>query len=658
MGIGHTVVLTCGMTISTASGGGVIAVNRVDDAPAVDPLLGPDTDPGTPGDQITLRSAIQHINTLPLSGSYVIELLPATFYPLTVAGHGEQNAETGDLDIKRNLTIRAPDSTATVDADGLGDRVFDVVGPVALRLERVRTFNGTAVPGTSGVETGGGIRSIAGSLVELGSRSSVANCSATGDPDAHGGGIDAGGELRLVPGEDSGLSISLCHAEGDGGGIRVAGMLTLEGDVAIGGCNAAGDGGGVHINGPATLRGRSEDFPAEIFQNTASGAGGGLYLAPEAGPMDARHMFFRLCTADTGGAAALHARAAVADTLVETAHARNGASFWVSGDTTLERVLSRYGIASEHGGSSFVATGGSLQIVDASIEDNEARLSGGSIFVDTGATLRAVRSTIHDGFVTERGANILNLGSTRLEASRVISGRFTGDGAGEGAGVYNAGSLVAINTFIAVNGFNSQRGGALFNSGDAYLVHCNLLENTGNSGTLVENSGTVEMSHCVVRTSPEGAAVSGEPIDSLGWNLDVLGAAGLSGPGDLAGTPLEPADPSFAGFVFPFIESMPVVPLSPCLDAGNSSASVDDRGIPILTDFSGNPRAIGAPDIGITETCTTDFVQPFGVINFFDVSGFIHAWQQGQPTADFAEPLGSFDFFDIAAFLARFNDGC
>lgn len=484
-------------------------------------------------------------------------------------------------------------------------------------------------------------------------------CSATGGPEAHGGGIDAGGDLLLPFETDPGFSVVECYAEGDGGGIRVAGSLVIDRrQLHMSRCEAGRNGGGIHASGTVDIRGRSDVFPAEFVRSRASGSGGGLFLAPDAGPMDAEFLLFKFCSADSGGAMALHAAATITGTTTESNSARDGASLWIAGDVSLHRVLSRYEIAFERGGSAYIDEGGTLQIADSRIEDNEAGLSAGSIFVGPGASLNVSRSTIHDGFVTERGANIVNLGTTRLDASRVVSGRFTGDGAGEGGGVYNAGSFVAINSFISYNGFRSRRGGALFNTGDAYLVHCNLLENTGESGSLVNNLGTLGMSHCVVRASPTGSTVAGLSIDSTGWNLDVDGSAALSGPGDRAGTPLEPADPVFTGFVFPLADSLPVLPLSPCLDAGDPSGSVDEQGRPILTDFSGNPRAIGMPDIGMTETCTTDFAQPTGTLNFFDVSGFLQAWQQGLAGADFAEPQGSFDFFDIAAFLARFADGC
>ncbi len=46
-----------------------------------------------------------------------------------------------------------------------------------------------------------------------------------------------------------------------------------------------------------------------------------------------------------------------------------------------------------------------------------------------------------------------------------------------------------------------------------------------------------------------------------------------------------------------------------------------------------------------------------GVLNFFDVSAFLTAFNATDPSADFNND-GMFNFFDVSAFLAEFNAGC
>lgn len=56
--------------------------------------------------------------------------------------------------------------------------------------------------------------------------------------------------------------------------------------------------------------------------------------------------------------------------------------------------------------------------------------------------------------------------------------------------------------------------------------------------------------------------------------------------------------------------------------------------------------------------CQADLAEPFGTLDFFDVSAFLSAFNTQDSAADLAEPFGSFDFFDVSAFLAAFNAGC
>jgi subtilisin family serine protease len=57
-------------------------------------------------------------------------------------------------------------------------------------------------------------------------------------------------------------------------------------------------------------------------------------------------------------------------------------------------------------------------------------------------------------------------------------------------------------------------------------------------------------------------------------------------------------------------------------------------------------------------TCPADLAEPFGTLNFFDVSAFLAAYNGQDPAADFAEPFGTFNFFDVSAFLGSYNAGC
>ena len=53
-----------------------------------------------------------------------------------------------------------------------------------------------------------------------------------------------------------------------------------------------------------------------------------------------------------------------------------------------------------------------------------------------------------------------------------------------------------------------------------------------------------------------------------------------------------------------------------------------------------------------------DLAPPYGSLNFFDVSAFLTAFNNQDPSADLAAPFGVFNFFDVSAFLTAFTGGC
>lgn len=53
----------------------------------------------------------------------------------------------------------------------------------------------------------------------------------------------------------------------------------------------------------------------------------------------------------------------------------------------------------------------------------------------------------------------------------------------------------------------------------------------------------------------------------------------------------------------------------------------------------------------------SDLAEPFGTLNFFDVSAFLSAFNAGDPSADINND-SVFNFFDISGFLNAFNAGC
>lgn len=59
----------------------------------------------------------------------------------------------------------------------------------------------------------------------------------------------------------------------------------------------------------------------------------------------------------------------------------------------------------------------------------------------------------------------------------------------------------------------------------------------------------------------------------------------------------------------------------------------------------------------VYQACYGDFAQPFGVMDFFDISAFLDLYSSNDMRADM-DQSGTLDFFDISAFISAMQDGC
>ncbi len=63
-------------------------------------------------------------------------------------------------------------------------------------------------------------------------------------------------------------------------------------------------------------------------------------------------------------------------------------------------------------------------------------------------------------------------------------------------------------------------------------------------------------------------------------------------------------------------------------------------------------------DFPVPPCNAADLAPPFASLTFADITAFLAAFNQQDPTADLAAPLGAFTFADISAFLVAFSAGC
>jgi predicted outer membrane repeat protein len=225
-------------------------VNTFADTVAVNLVTGQDS-----SGNVSLRSALMAANSQ--SGADTI-VLPAGTYALTLAGPGNDNDATGELDITDALTLRGAGPAGTViDASGLVNaRAFHVEANITVALSGVTITGGNEAPLAIGGEIpgqGGGIYS-AGTLT-------LTNCvlshnQATGDVGSAG---------YYIPPE---IVFPSPGGPGEGGGLYVAGgSASITGSTFLANQATGGRGGDWH--GLGTTGGAAG----------GQGAGGGLYAA-------------------------------------------------------------------------------------------------------------------------------------------------------------------------------------------------------------------------------------------------------------------------------------------------------------------------------------------------------------------------------------------
>ena len=218
----------------------------------------------TAGGDCTLRAAIQEANAL--TGARVITL-PAGTYTLTIAGRGEFDAATGDLNIGPNgITINGASATSTIiDANGI-DRAFQSFEG-SLTLNDLTVRNGTP-------NDFGGCLNISFTPLTL-NRVVVTNCNAGATA---GGGIIVFGPSTLTV-TDTTITGNLTTTLGGGVYLSYDTTATISRTTISG--NSAANGAGLAFIGfdgsPSTLTLTN----TTISGNTATSSGGAMYVAAD-----------------------------------------------------------------------------------------------------------------------------------------------------------------------------------------------------------------------------------------------------------------------------------------------------------------------------------------------------------------------------------------
>jgi RHS repeat-associated protein len=378
-----------------------------------------DTDPATPGDQISLRGAIQELNSLAgwdgtgepvinsLDGHILFSRSIDTEFDarLSINGAGEDLAAMGDLDVFGMLTIRGRideggNRTTRIDAEGTTegfvDRIFHIHPDSHLRFESIVVTGGYLVDDATADSLRGAVILNDGSTLELlNAEMSVADGTAlTGE--AHQGGVlyTRGGDVLF-----SHSTLSLAWAETGGVAYVESGNLVIE-DSKLSTASARLRGGGVFLESGTLAIHRSE-----LSHLLAVERGGAIYnLGGSVHITDNSVLAFNgsgECLADTVtvGGAVYNAESLLIDggAVLEANHANHGGGVYNSGDLTIrDAKLLRNLAASEttgRGGAVYNAPTGSTIIERTAFRENNSAWQGNAVFNDNGS-VTIIESTI------------------------------------------------------------------------------------------------------------------------------------------------------------------------------------------------------------------------------------------------------------------------
>ncbi len=391
------------------------------------------------GGNCTLRAAVMEANAS--AGPDTIELLADT-YALTIAGVGEDDAATGDLDLKGDLTIigAGPDITS-IDAVQSDDRVFDIQFSANVNISGVTARNSPV-----GGLLNSGTLSITNSIISRNKRGIYNNLSAkltlkdsevSGNTAAHSAGIYSFGEMTII---NSTISDNKASSTG-GGGIVNNGEMTIT-NSEVSGNSAVVIGGGIINEGVITITNST------VSDNEAHYSSGGIHNSSQGtltltdSEVSGNNGYTYGGGLSNGGAMTI-TNSTVSDNWTISIQdsqdsPRAGGGIYNSGDTSIMNSTISGNQTPLAGGG--IRNYGRINLINSTISGNQAKGSGGGIYNDANGTLDAHNATIV--------SNTANADAVGLSSN--------------GGGINNAGGTANLfNTILGLNIHVIESGGFL-----------------------------------------------------------------------------------------------------------------------------------------------------------------------------------------------------
>lgn len=584
------------------------------------------------GTHCTLRAAIQEANAQYAAGaatSFTVTVpgaisffLPPRVYAITLPGSGEDNAATGDLDIKCNLLLKTANGLpAVVNANGL-DRAFQILSPngitVSVAFQNIWMVNGSVT------DQGGALLAMPNTAVSISSSRITTNTVTGLSPK---GGAIANGDHSSIALDNvlfrANAVVVTNNGSGAGGAIATNGNIAITNSSIVSntvrpanpGFTTSAQGGGIQAfccEGPVVVSGTAISDNA-IFVSGANqlATGGGISAGLVPITVTNSAIEGNLVSGASPAPLVLEGGGLYSEGTVRVFNSRfqNNAVSGVSGVSIFD------------GGG--MTLNGNAQIVSSTVSVNSVKIGdavagyGGGINLGGryfGANVLVDRSTILDNFANDGGGlNTFVTTTLQVRDSTVV-----GNVATNGGGIFNLGLLTVTNSTFYFN-VASKSGGGIYNESTATIASATFTgnaadsdgDNVGDGGGIFVAGGSTLFLKSSILTGEEDRTASGPiypdcagTIISLDYNIIQQSPS----PGcTILGSPAHDRHGTFANVLSPDFadnggntQTVALPPGSIAINGGDPTGCKDETGQPLTTDQRGFTR-VGACDIGAVE---------------------------------------------------------
>jgi hypothetical protein len=322
---------------------------------------------------------------------------------------------------------------------------------------------------------------------------------------------------------------------------------------------------------------------------------------------------------------------------------------------TMRNTIVRNNTSRAAAGGIYLAGGGPHLIANCRFENNATGISnssgdnGGAISVSmpVSADVQVIDTDFTGNTATGRGGAVSVLaGSARFDRCTFDSNSSPVGGA---IWISDGDTALAFNCLFVQNEA-SGLGGAVFNEQNFTAVNSTFVGNAdstdGDTFEGARSDARTSLENCVV-VNPSPGSHSGVGLFLPNYSIVPEAASNPDDNGNLN------ADPRF---VDAMAGDYRLAADSPAIDAGNSFASATSPGVlpSLLVDLDGNTRNLNDPNTSNTGVPAWELNIDLGAYEFQPAP----ASGPGCSPADIAEPFGVVNFFDVSAYLAEFNAGC